>query len=176
MLVKKLSLFALLGMMLISADCANDIIGDINFQVPLTRDYSVHSETATYSHLDTVSLPESNADFNKYQDHIKNVTVDSVILVISNNTGVATVLNSAVLSASSVGGSMNLITTLSNLDLTSSAPVKLNLSEAAKSELANYFKTSPYAAVFSFSGTANGAPATFNAQFKFYLSASAEAI
>lgn len=176
MLAKRLSLFALLGMMLMSADCANDIIGDINFQVPLTRDYNVNSATANYSHSDTVSLPESNADFKKYQDHIKNVVVDSVLLTISNNTGVATVLNSAVLNASSVGGQMKLITTLTNLSLTSSTPVKLDLSDAAKAELASYFKNSPYSAVFSFSGTANGAPATFNAQFKFYLSAAAEAI
>ncbi len=172
--MKKLLLsLAVVALVLTSCDLFGDL-DDINFETDFSASYNV-SVTNDSAKLDKIINLKDDPDIQKYQDKLKEVTIDSVILSVSDYTGVANnKLNGSVKYSEVTSTSPILFATITNLALENGAKTKIIAAPAVIAAAQAIMKDKKEIKVYlrgKTTGTAN-----FTLNVKYYVTVKAEAL
>lgn len=172
--MKKLLLsLAVVALVVTSCDLFGDL-DDIDFKTDFTASYSVNV-TNDSAKLDKIINLKDDPDVLKYQEKLKDVTIDSVILSISDYTGVANnKLNGFVKYSDVSSSSPILFATISNLALENGAKTKITAEPAVIAAVQTIMKDKKEIKVY-LRGKTTGA-ATFTLNVQYYVTVKAEAL
>jgi hypothetical protein len=167
---------AIVALVVTSCDLFGDL-DDINFSTDFTASYDVTVATDS-AKLDKVINLKDDAEIEKYQSKLKDVTVDSVILSISDYTSNSNVTDnklSGSLKYSDVTSTSPLLfATISGLELKNGAKTKITAAPAVLSAVQMIMKDKKEIKVY-LRGKTLGA-ATFKLNVKYYVTVKAEAL
>lgn len=172
--MKKLLLsLAVVALVVTSCDLFGDL-DDIDFKTDFTASYNV-TATDDSAKLDKVINLKDDEDIEKYQNKLKDVTIDSVILSVSDYVGTpGNKLNGAVKYSDVSSSSPILFASISNLALENGAKTKITAAPAVITAVQTIMKDKKEIKVY-LRGKATGA-ATFTLNVQYYVTVKAEAL
>lgn len=172
--MKKLLLsFAVIALVVTSCDLFGDL-DDVEFDTDFTASYNV-SVTNDSAKLDKIINLKDDSEFEKYQSKIKDVTIDSVILMVENYQGNAGNKLSGSVKYSEVTSDIPvLFAQFSNLALENGAKTKLTAAPAIIAAAQAIMKDKKEIKVY-LRGKATGS-ATFTLTVQYYVTIKASAL
>ncbi len=172
--MKKLLLsLAVVALVVTSCDLFGDL-DDIDFKTDFTASYNV-TVTDDSAKLDKVINLKDDPDIEKYQNKLKDVTIDSVVLSISDYSGAPNnKLNGAIKYSEVSSSTPVLFALVSNLALENGAKTKITATPAIIAAVQTIMKDKKEIKVY-LRGKTTGA-ATFTLNVQYYVTVKAEAL
>lgn len=172
--MKKIFLsFAAIALVVTGCDLFGDL-DDVDFSTDFTASYNVDITDNQASLVKTINLKD-DPDIEKYQNKLKDVTVDSVILTVKNYAGAAGNKLNGTISYSEVTSDTPItFAQITNLALENGKKTKITAAQAAITAAQTIMKDKKEIKVY-LNGTATST-ATFTLEVQFYVTCTAEAL